>query len=86
MIYTLATIEPITYDGYVYPQIYYNIGWCITAVGVIQLPAFAFHAVYKQKGETLWDKVRGAFQPVENWGPIGNVLNKEYNVFINKTD
>ncbi|CAO1427900.1 unnamed protein product [Diamesa serratosioi] len=86
MIYTLATLEPVTYGGYVYPQMYYIIGWCIAALGVIQLPAFALHAIYKQKGDTLWEKISGAFQPVENWGPIGSVINKEYKAFITKTD
>ena len=58
LLYTLFTLEPVTYDGYVYPKIAYTIGWCISGLGLIQLPIFAIYAIYKQKGDSLWEVIK----------------------------
>lgn len=58
------------------------VGWTITAFGLIQLPLWAIYAVIKQKGDTLFDKIRGAFRPVPNWGPLDPAINERYQKYI----
>lgn len=56
LVYTLATFELVTYNGYVYPDSAYAVGWCIAALGVMQLPLFTIYAIVKQK-ESSWMEV-----------------------------
>lgn len=52
--YTLVTLKPLQDDNdRDYPQVAYVIGWCISALGLIQLPIFAIYAICKQKGDNL---------------------------------
>ncbi|KAG5669729.1 hypothetical protein PVAND_000024 [Polypedilum vanderplanki] len=84
--YTLFTLEPLQDNGADYPQIAYIIGWCISALGLIQLPAFAIFAICKQKGDNLWEKIKGAFSPMHKWGPRDPATNAKYKEFLNSTD
>ncbi|XP_055532517.1 sodium-dependent nutrient amino acid transporter 1 isoform X2 [Wyeomyia smithii] len=84
LIYSLATLEPLTYQGYTYPSIAYALGWCISAFGLLQLPIWGFYAVLKQDGETFSQKIMNTFRPLQNWGPIEPALNQEYKKFVNE--
>lgn len=53
LLYTLITLEPIKDGDNEYPSIAITIGWCISALGLIQLPLFAVIAIYNQNGKTL---------------------------------
>lgn len=46
------------------------LGWCLFALGVLQLPIWCIVAIVANPGKTFKDKVRGAFSPLEDWGPI----------------
>jgi solute carrier family 6 amino acid transporter-like protein 5/7/9/14 len=51
--YSLYTLEPLQDNGKDYPQAAYIVGWCISALGLVQLPGFAIYAICKQKGDSL---------------------------------
>lgn len=61
---------------------YLAVGWCITAVGVLQLPLWATHAIVRQKGNTLYEKTVGAFKPKENWGPKDPATLERYKKYV----
>uniref|UniRef100_A0A1Q3FXI4 Transporter n=1 Tax=Culex tarsalis TaxID=7177 RepID=A0A1Q3FXI4_CULTA len=84
LIYNLLTLQPLTYQGYVYPTIAYDLGWCIAAFGLLQLPIWGIYAITKQEGKTLSEKVMNAFRPTQSWGPIDPILNQEYKKFIHQ--
>uniref|UniRef100_A0A1Q3FYP6 Transporter n=1 Tax=Culex tarsalis TaxID=7177 RepID=A0A1Q3FYP6_CULTA len=84
LIYNLLTLQPLTYQGYVYPTIAYDLGWCIAALGLLQLPIWGIYAITKQEGKTLSEKVMNAFRPTQSWGPIDPILNQEYKKFIHQ--
>uniref|UniRef100_A0A1Q3FXN8 Transporter n=1 Tax=Culex tarsalis TaxID=7177 RepID=A0A1Q3FXN8_CULTA len=84
LIYNLLTLQPLTYQGYVYPTIAYDLGWCIAAFGLLQLPIWGIYAITKQEGKTLSEKVMNAFRPTQSWGPIDPTLNQEYKKFIHQ--
>ncbi|KFB53954.1 AGAP010865-PA-like protein [Anopheles sinensis] len=84
LIYNLVTLEPLMYKQYVYPTIAYDIGWCIFAFGLLQLPIWATYAIYKQSGKTLTEKIRNSFKPTAAWGPIDPATHYEYKKFIDE--
>nr|XP_029711977.1 sodium-dependent nutrient amino acid transporter 1-like isoform X1 [Aedes albopictus] len=84
LIYNLVTLEPLTYQGYVYPTIAYDFGWSIAAFGLLQLPIWGTYAILKQDGKNWTEKLMNAFRPSKNWGPIDANLNQEYKKFINE--
>ncbi|XP_052861312.1 sodium-dependent nutrient amino acid transporter 1-like [Anopheles cruzii] len=84
LIYNLVTLEPLMYKQYVYPTIAYDIGWCIFAFGLLQLPIWGAYAVYKQSGQTLTEKIRNSLKPTAAWGPLDVATHYEYKKFINE--
>ncbi|XP_053669860.1 sodium-dependent nutrient amino acid transporter 1-like isoform X2 [Anopheles nili] len=84
LIYNLVTLEPLMYKQYVYPTIAYDIGWCIFAFGLLQLPIWGIYAVYKQDGKTLNEKIRNALKPTPAWGPLDPATHYEYKKFIDE--
>uniref|UniRef100_A0A499FUS0 Transporter n=1 Tax=Anopheles farauti TaxID=69004 RepID=A0A499FUS0_9DIPT len=84
LIYNLITLEPLMYKQYVYPTIAYDIGWCIFAFGLLQLPIWAAYAVYKQSGKSLNEKIKNAFKPTPAWGPLDPATHYEYKKFIDE--
>jgi solute carrier family 6 amino acid transporter-like protein 5/7/9/14 len=62
VIYTLWNFE-IPKDGQQdYPQIVTAIGWCLAAIGLIQVPIFAFHKIYHRKDKTFIEVICNLFQ------------------------
>ncbi|XP_017007141.2 sodium-dependent nutrient amino acid transporter 1 isoform X1 [Drosophila takahashii] len=79
LIYFYATYEPLTYNNIIYPNWAYSIGWMITAFGILQLPIWMIVAIIRDPGKTLGAKIRGAFTPKKNWGPMDPLLREQYN-------
>lgn len=57
-------------------------GWTISAIGILQLPLWACHAIVRQKGDTLHEKIVGAFKPKENWGPKDPTNLERYKKYV----
>lgn len=53
-------------------------GWAITAFGLAQLPIWAVVAYRKTAGDTIWEKVRGSFRPIPEWGPTDPATLERY--------
>ncbi|XP_037916674.1 sodium-dependent nutrient amino acid transporter 1-like isoform X2 [Hermetia illucens] len=81
LIYTFVSYEPLQYKGQTYPAWSYAVGWCISALGVLQLPIWICVAVIRQPGDSLGEKFRGAFRPTRNWGPTDPATLERYRKF-----
>ncbi|XP_013107532.2 sodium-dependent nutrient amino acid transporter 1 [Stomoxys calcitrans] len=81
LLYTLITLEPLTYNGVAYPLNVYGVAWLLWAIGVAQLPLWALYTVYSMKGETLKEKFINSLRPCQNWGPSDPKLLVEYLLF-----
>ncbi|XP_030241857.1 sodium-dependent nutrient amino acid transporter 1 isoform X2 [Drosophila navojoa] len=79
LIYFYATYEPLIYNNQPFPAWAYGIGWSITAFGVMQLPLWMLVAIIREPGNTLGEKICGAFRPKKNWGPTDPLLREQYN-------
>ncbi|XP_017860214.1 PREDICTED: sodium-dependent nutrient amino acid transporter 1 isoform X1 [Drosophila arizonae] len=79
LIYFYATYEPLVYNNQAFPAWAYGIGWSITAFGVMQLPLWMLVAIIREPGNTLGEKICGAFRPKKNWGPSDPLLREQYN-------
>jgi hypothetical protein len=55
LFYTLINLKPLKDGDRDYPPTAHIIGMCISALGLIQLPAFAIYAICTQKKDTLWE-------------------------------
>ncbi|KAH8323332.1 hypothetical protein KR067_005258 [Drosophila pandora] len=78
LVYFYATYEPLTYNNVIYPFWAYSIGWMITAFGILQLPIWMIVAIIRDPGKTVGAKIRGAFTPKKNWGPMDPLLREQY--------
>lgn len=48
----------------------------------MQLPIWAIYAIMKQKGNTLSEKIYGAFRPNDKWGPVDPTNYEKYQKYI----
>jgi hypothetical protein len=64
----------------------YLVGWALATAGLIQLPAFALYKIFTYSAPTLQEKIRGAFRPLDNWGPEDEKLQAEYILFLRHAD
>lgn len=51
-----ADMGSLTYQGYEYSSNIHAVGWCISLLGLLQLPIWAIYAILKQPGEN-WTRV-----------------------------
>uniref|UniRef100_A0A336MM73 Transporter n=1 Tax=Culicoides sonorensis TaxID=179676 RepID=A0A336MM73_CULSO len=86
-IYSLISLKPVTYNGYVYKDSHYAIGWCITALGISQVPIWATVSFLRQpKAENSVKRFLNTFRPLPNWGPTNPVLLRKYKEYITTID
>ncbi|KAH8275475.1 hypothetical protein KR026_008293 [Drosophila bipectinata] len=71
LIYMLLDMSALTYKGVAYPALAHAFGCVLAALGLLQLPGWAWYAVYKQRGQhgSFWQRVRAACKPGDSWGP-----------------
>lgn len=62
------------------------IGWCITALGLSQIPIWMIVSVLKQKDNDYVRAFINAFKPLPNWGPKNPALLRKYKEFIAAID
>ncbi|XP_063846472.1 sodium-dependent nutrient amino acid transporter 1-like [Scylla paramamosain] len=68
-VYSVAVSQLPTYRGNAYPQSAYMCGWMLAGVAVSAVPICFVHTLYHTPGDTLVQKLQGAFQPKDSWGP-----------------
>ncbi|XP_055535859.1 sodium-dependent nutrient amino acid transporter 1-like isoform X2 [Wyeomyia smithii] len=78
LIYHIATYKPFTFQGYVFSDGMYALGWCVFAAGVLQLPAWAVYAFLQQKESNWRVRLLNCFKPTNTWGPEDPELNFKY--------
>ena len=82
--YSMVTLQPMTMGGIEYPKVAHIAGWCLTALGILQLPLWAIIAVHKQKGQTIWQKFANSTRPAKGWGPLDAKNKDEYKEFLSQ--
>lgn len=70
LLYSFATMKPITYSGLDFPIEYVVGGWTILAVGLVQLPIWFIYAfAHNTKTTSVCDALYETFKPNKHWGP-----------------
>uniref|UniRef100_A0A1I8QAK1 Transporter n=1 Tax=Stomoxys calcitrans TaxID=35570 RepID=A0A1I8QAK1_STOCA len=83
LIYMLVDYEPIQYNGVRYPEGFYALGWCISAVGISQLLIWGFYAAHSAGPDlSFGERFKKAFKPLPDWGPLDPKHLKEYKKFV----
>ncbi|XP_064485259.1 sodium- and chloride-dependent glycine transporter 2-like isoform X2 [Ornithodoros turicata] len=70
--------EPLTYGEYEFPSWSLVLGWASALVIMLQIPFWAFAAIYRAKGNTFLEKVRRAAASTEDWGPSDKSLKEDW--------
>ncbi|XP_054740384.1 sodium-dependent nutrient amino acid transporter 1 isoform X1 [Anastrepha obliqua] len=79
LIYTLIDLKPLTYKNVDYPNIAHIFGWCLSAIGLMQIPGWALYNILKQtKRSGLLNKMIAATSPTTKWGPLETKKHEEY--------
>lgn len=78
LIYFFATYEQLTYNGVLYPNWAYALGWTISCFGVLQLPIWMIVAIFQQPSGTFSERFMNAFKPKRSWGPANRQLREQY--------
>ncbi|XP_039954948.1 sodium-dependent nutrient amino acid transporter 1-like isoform X1 [Bactrocera tryoni] len=79
LIYTLVDLKPLTYKNVDYPRIAHVFGWCLSAIGLLQIPGWALYSICKQsKSASLLKKFKAAAAPANAWGPLEKTKHEEY--------
>ncbi|XP_063709992.1 sodium-dependent nutrient amino acid transporter 1-like isoform X2 [Culicoides brevitarsis] len=82
-IYSIYSLKPVTYHGYVYKDSHYAIGWCLTALGLVQIPLWATVSFLKKdRKRSFMERFVEIFKPMPNWGPTNPVLLQKYKEYI----
>ncbi|KAK2714104.1 sodium-dependent nutrient amino acid transporter 1-like isoform X2 [Artemia franciscana] len=77
-VYSLFKYEPLKIGDSYMPTSATTAGWILTLIAVSQIPIWAFIAVRKQTGKTIFEKIRNACKPTKEWGPKNPNTHQEW--------
>ncbi|XP_043280535.1 sodium-dependent nutrient amino acid transporter 1-like isoform X2 [Venturia canescens] len=69
LVYTIATLTPLTYAGVSYPESAHVVGWTLFAFGVLQIPFWMGYSILERRDLGLSKMFQSAFLPLPSWGP-----------------
>jgi len=78
LIYTMATLEALSFNGVLYPDSATASGWTLAGLALLLLPVCGLHGVMTRKAGSFLEKVKEALKPSKNWGPQNPQLRKEW--------
>lgn len=58
-----------------------GLGWIVSAIGIAQLPLWAFYAYYKMNCDNS-AKTKNPFRPSPDWGPKNPQLLEKYQKYV----
>jgi len=69
-LFSVTTMENVTYGNYKYPTWAIIIGWGLGLVSLVHLPLCAIKAIYQEpSGSSIIQKIRKLVQPAADFGP-----------------
>ncbi|XP_015434043.1 PREDICTED: sodium-dependent nutrient amino acid transporter 1-like [Dufourea novaeangliae] len=69
LVYTLATLRPLTYSGISYPDSAHVAGWSVCAFGALQVPFWFVYTIMSKRDSKLSEMIGSAIRPSSDWGP-----------------
>lgn len=81
LVYSMATMEPLTYNKVAYPASATGAGWILFAFGVLQFPIWVFIVMLKKKDESVFETIKSAFRSSELWRPRNSKIYEEWKAF-----
>ncbi|XP_066597905.1 sodium-dependent nutrient amino acid transporter 1-like [Prorops nasuta] len=79
LIYTIATYVPPTYDGMIFPDYAYGIGWTLLSIGILLIVGWIVQKLLENKSLGFVEMFKAAFGPSETkWGPKDPRIRQEW--------
>ncbi|KAK6173295.1 hypothetical protein SNE40_016772 [Patella caerulea] len=76
-IFSVASLEPVSYKDYQYPTWAIGFGWALSLVSFLPLPVLAIYQIYHEEGPLL-QRIIHLSKPASNWGPALQKHREEY--------
>ncbi|KAM0724566.1 Sodium-dependent nutrient amino acid transporter 1 [Formica fusca] len=83
LIYTCATYEPLMYDGILFPDYAYGVGWFLLALGISPIMWWIGQKIVANRiSSSFTESVKTAFRPAQSkWGPKNPKIHREWETF-----
>lgn len=83
LIYTIVSYQPPTYDGMLFPDYAYGIGWLLFVMGVSLIVGWFGYTLIQNMSTSFTETLKAAIQPSEiKWGPKDLATRKKWQDFI----
>ncbi|XP_014672837.1 PREDICTED: sodium- and chloride-dependent glycine transporter 1-like isoform X2 [Priapulus caudatus] len=77
-VFNLVMHEPITFDGYKYPDWAIGLGWVMALASMMPILIIAVWTLYNTPGRNPWERLVRSVRPTQDWGPALEVHRVEY--------
>lgn len=69
-----------------YPVAARYVGYLLATSALCHLPIIMIYEIYRSEGDTLSEKIKGAFSPLSTWGPRDEKLQVTYQQFMREEE
>ncbi|CAD5111493.1 DgyrCDS801 [Dimorphilus gyrociliatus] len=69
MIFSFIDYSGAKFGSYIYPNWANGVGWCLTAIVVVLVPAYAIYFLVRLDERNLLEKLKVSIRPTKDWGP-----------------
>jgi len=80
--FSIATLSPVTYGDYTYPDWAIGVGWVFALCSIVPLPVVAGVYIYMNDGPIL-ERVKKLVQHTDSWGPA---LDRHRQLYLRSLD
>ncbi|XP_018788839.1 PREDICTED: sodium-dependent nutrient amino acid transporter 1 [Bactrocera latifrons] len=83
-VYSLSSIEPLTYSAKLYPDAANVSGWILFTIGMAQFPLWAIWSISTHRNEGIWNSIRSSIRSSPKWGPSKEKNRRDWIAFKEK--
>ncbi|XP_034664650.1 sodium-dependent nutrient amino acid transporter 1 [Drosophila subobscura] len=83
-IYSMVTIEPITYSEQYFPESANVAGWLLFGIGAAQFPLWWMWYISHHREGSLGQSLVASLRPSDKWGPANPETRREWVIFKNE--
>ncbi|XP_015175831.1 PREDICTED: sodium-dependent nutrient amino acid transporter 1-like isoform X2 [Polistes dominula] len=83
LIYTIVSYQPPTYDGMLFPDYAYGIGWFLVFIGIGLMVVWFIYIFMKNMSTSIIETLKTSLRPSETkWGPNDPATRRKWQDFI----
>ncbi|XP_054729587.1 sodium-dependent nutrient amino acid transporter 1-like [Anastrepha obliqua] len=83
-VYSMSSIESLTYSGKLYPDAANVAGWILFTIGIAQFPLWAIWHIGSHRNGGVWKSIRSSVRVNSKWGPLKESNRRDWTTFKEK--